>query len=65
LLDDAVAAGEIDPELDAPLLRLLVLGALDWVAECWDPRRGSVEGIAAKAQLTLRSGLASNASPAA
>jgi TetR/AcrR family transcriptional regulator, cholesterol catabolism regulator len=46
-------------------LRLLVLGALGWVAEWWDPRRGSVDDIAAKAQLTLRSGPASNASPAA
>jgi TetR/AcrR family transcriptional regulator, cholesterol catabolism regulator len=65
LLDDAVGAGEIDAELDAPLVRLLVLGALNWVAEWWDPRRGSVDDIVAKAQLILRSGLTSTNSSAA
>ncbi|OBI21489.1 TetR family transcriptional regulator [Mycobacterium sp. E2327] len=57
LFDDAVSAGEINPELDSALVRLLVLGALNWVAEWWDPRRGSVDDIVAKAQLVLRSGL--------
>ena len=57
LFDDAVGAGQIDAELDVPLARLLVLGALNWVAEWWDPRRGSVDDIVAKAQLILRSGL--------
>lgn len=57
LFDDAASAGEINPELDVPLARLLVLGALNWVAEWWDPRRGSVDDIVAKAQLVLRSGL--------
>lgn len=59
LFDDAAAAGEINPELDVLLSRLLVLGALNWVAEWWDPRRGSVDDIVAKAQLILRSGLTS------
>jgi AcrR family transcriptional regulator len=59
LFDDAAAAGELNPELDGALVRLLVLGALNWVAEWWDPRRGSVDDIVAKAQLVLRSGLTS------
>jgi TetR/AcrR family transcriptional regulator, cholesterol catabolism regulator len=65
LFDDAVAAGEINPDMDAPLVRLLVLGALNWVAEWWDPRRGSVDDIVAKAQLLLRSGLTSTNSSSA
>jgi TetR/AcrR family transcriptional regulator, cholesterol catabolism regulator len=59
LFDDAVAAGEINPELDGALVRLLVLGALNWVPEWWDPHRGSVDDIVAKAQLVLRTGLTS------
>jgi len=62
LFDDAIAAGEISPELDAPLTRLLVLGALNYVAEWWDPRRGSVDDIVAKAQLILGSGLTADPS---
>jgi TetR/AcrR family transcriptional regulator, cholesterol catabolism regulator len=65
LFDDAIAAGEIGPELDAALARLLVLGALNWVAEWWDPRRGSVDDIVVKAQLILRSGLTANTSSSA
>jgi AcrR family transcriptional regulator len=57
LFDDAAAAGEINPELADSLVRLLVLGALNWVAEWWDPHRGSVDDVVAKAQLLLRSGL--------
>lgn len=65
LFDDAAGAGEINPELDVLLARLLVLGALNWAAEWWDPHRGSVDDIVAKAQLILRSGLTSvSSSPA-
>lgn len=65
LFDDAIAAGEMSPELDAPMARLLVLGALNWVPEWWDPRRGSVDDIVAKAQLIVRNGLTSNTASAA
>jgi AcrR family transcriptional regulator len=65
LFDDALASGEINPELDAPFVRLLVLGALNWVAEWWDPRRGNVDDVVAKAQLLLRSGLTSTTSSSA
>ncbi len=65
LFFDAAAAGEMDPELDVPLSLLLALGALNWVAEWWDPRRGSVDDIVAKAQLILRRGLTSSSSSTA
>jgi TetR/AcrR family transcriptional regulator, cholesterol catabolism regulator len=65
LFDDAAAAGEINPQLDVPLARLLVLGALNWAAEWWDADRGSVDNVVAKAQLILRSGLTSVSSSTA
>ncbi|BDB44286.1 TetR family transcriptional regulator [Mycobacterium kiyosense] len=65
LFYDAAAAGQVDPELDVALAMLLSLGALNWVAEWWDPRRGSVDDIVAKAQLILRRGLTSNSDPSA
>jgi AcrR family transcriptional regulator len=58
LLADAIADGEINPEFDARLARLLVMGALNWAAEWWEPRRGSVDAIVANAQLLVRNGLA-------
>jgi len=65
LFDDAIASSEINPELDAPLARLLVLGALNWTAEWWDPRRGSIDAIVANAQLIVRNGLTSTTSSSA
>lgn len=59
LVADAIAEGEINPELDPQLARFLVMGALNWTAEWWDPRRGSVDSIVANAQLLVRSGLTS------
>ncbi len=57
LFADAVADGEINPALDVRLARMLVMGALSWAAEWWNPRRGSVEAIVANAQLLVRNGL--------
>jgi len=65
LFDDAIAAGYIGPELDGSLTMLLVLGALNWVPEWWDPRRGSVDDIVAKAQRILLRGLTADTSPSA
>jgi hypothetical protein len=59
LFADAIAEGEINPELDAQLARFLVMGALNWTAEWWDPRRRSIDAIVANAQLLIRSGLTS------
>jgi AcrR family transcriptional regulator len=57
LFADALADGEINPGLDVRLARMLVMGALSWAAEWWNPRRGSVEAIVANAQLLVRNGL--------
>lgn len=57
LVVDAIAEGAINRELDAQVARLLVMGALNWTAEWWDPRRGSIDTIVANAQVLVRSGL--------
>lgn len=65
LFADAMADGEINPELDAQLARFLVMGALNWTAEWWDPQRGSIDALVANAQLLVRSGLTSAAESSA
>lgn len=57
LLGNAAADGQIRPDLDTRLAQLLVLGALNWTAEWWDPRRGSVDAVVRNAQTLVRHGL--------
>ena len=59
LFDHAIAGGEIPPEFDVRTARMLMLGAMNWAVEWWDPRRGSVDALVATMQLLIRSGLAS------
>jgi TetR/AcrR family transcriptional regulator, cholesterol catabolism regulator len=57
LFAEAIAAGEIRPDLDAQYSRLLVMGALNWAAEWWDAKRGSVDTVVETAQILVRNGL--------
>ena len=50
LFDDARADGQLRDDLDARLAQLLVIGALNWCAEWFDPRRSSVDTVVANAQ---------------
>jgi TetR/AcrR family transcriptional regulator, cholesterol catabolism regulator len=59
LFEDAIAGGEIPPEFDVRTARMLMLGAMNWAVEWWDPRRGSIDALVATTQLLIRSGLAS------
>ena len=63
LFADAIADGEIRADLDPRMARLLVMGALNWAAEWWDPRRGSVEDIVTNAQILVRNGLSPAPAP--
>jgi TetR/AcrR family transcriptional regulator, cholesterol catabolism regulator len=54
-----VADGEMRSDLDPRTARLLVMGALNWAAEWWDPRRGSVDAVVSNAQILVRNGLGS------
>jgi AcrR family transcriptional regulator len=59
LVDAAVHSGEARAEVDAPMVRRLVLGGLSWTAEWWDGDRGDVDRLVAAARDLVRSVLAS------
>jgi len=64
LLQDADNAGLLRPGLDLAAARMLVLGALNWAAEWWNPRRGSLDAVVSTAKALVRNGLSGAASPA-
>lgn len=57
LMNAAVADGAIRSDLDAKLALALILGALNWAAEWWDPRRSSVDTLILNAQTFVRHSL--------
>ncbi len=57
LFKEAAARGEIREDLDLYIAQMLVFGALNWTAEWWNPRRGSVDTVVAMAQSFVRAGL--------
>jgi TetR/AcrR family transcriptional regulator, cholesterol catabolism regulator len=57
LLLDSSGAGLLRPDLDPGVARMLVLGALNWAAEWWNPRRGSLDEVVRTAQSLVRHGL--------
>lgn len=57
LLLEAIQSGHVRPDLDPSVARMLVLGALNWAAEWWNPRRGSIETVVRTAQSLVRHGL--------
>jgi len=57
LLQDADNAGLLRPDLDPMAARMMVLGALNWAAEWWNPRRGSLDTVVRTAQSLVRHGL--------
>jgi AcrR family transcriptional regulator len=64
LFDEAWADGQLRNDLDARHAQLLVLGALNWSAEWFDPRRSSVDTIVSNAQVLVRNGLSPAPRPA-
>lgn len=59
LINDIAREGLLRPELDLYIAQMLVLGALNWAVEWWDPRRGSLESVVSNAQSMIRHGLTS------
>ncbi|GAA4776164.1 TetR/AcrR family transcriptional regulator [Actinomycetospora chlora] len=57
------AEGDLDPGLDPGTALMVVLGALNWTAEWWDPARGSLDGVIDAAQRLVRDGLAATEQP--
>ena len=61
LFQDARRDGEMRPELDPRAARMLVLGALNWAAEWWNPRRESLDQVIRTAKSIVRAGLSAEA----
>jgi len=57
LLEQARDADLLRDDLDLTAARMLVLGALNWAAEWWDPTRGHLDSVVATAQSIVRHGL--------
>lgn len=57
LIAAAAADGQLRSDLDPKLAQRLILGALNWSAEWWDPRRTSVETLVTNAQVFIRHSL--------
>jgi TetR/AcrR family transcriptional regulator, cholesterol catabolism regulator len=57
LINDMARSGELRADLDLYIAQMLVLGALNWAVEWWDPRRGSLDTVVANAQSFVRHGL--------
>lgn len=57
LINDVAREGLLRPELDLYIAQMLVLGALNWAVEWWNPRRASVEIVVGNAQSIIRHGL--------
>ena len=57
LLEGAHASGAIRPGLDLRAARMLVMGALNWTPEWWNPRLGPLDGVIETAQSIVRHGL--------
>ncbi|WP_299574881.1 TetR/AcrR family transcriptional regulator [uncultured Williamsia sp.] len=64
LFKNAADAGMIRADLDQRVARMLVMGALNWAVEWWNPRRGSLDSVVASAQTLVRAGLSPSPSTA-
>ena len=50
LFDDAAAAGALRADADVRICQMLVMGALNWAAEWWDPGRAFLDALVDAAQ---------------
>ncbi|MEV0972344.1 TetR/AcrR family transcriptional regulator [Microtetraspora glauca] len=57
LFRDLDNAGDLRPGLDPRVAHLLVLGAINWAAEWWNPKRDTFDAVVRNAQSLVRHGL--------
>jgi AcrR family transcriptional regulator len=57
ILKEAAKAGDLRADVDLPTAQMLVLGALNWTSEWWDPTRGSIDLLVENAKTFVRRGL--------
>lgn len=58
LLERLAESGELRPGLDIGIARMLVIGALNWTTEWWNPEHDSLDVLIATAQSIVRNSLA-------
>ncbi|WP_329410238.1 TetR/AcrR family transcriptional regulator [Nocardia vinacea] len=58
LLERLAASGQLRSGLDIGIARMLVIGALNWTAEWWNPEHDSLDTLIATAQSIVRNSLA-------
>lgn len=63
LLADAQRAGEIAPGIDLTIIRLTLIGALNWSSEWFNPRKKSVDTIAEVVCNMLFDGIGAHGKP--
>ncbi|MBF6149535.1 TetR/AcrR family transcriptional regulator [Nocardia nova] len=63
LLERLAESGELRPGLDIGIARMLVIGALNWTAEWWNPDHGSLDSLVATAQSIVRNSVAIQDTP--
>ncbi|MQA85548.1 MAG: TetR family transcriptional regulator [Streptosporangiales bacterium] len=61
LIAEARASGELRPDIDPRAARMLILGALNWAPEWWNPRQGSLDNVVYTALAIVREGLTGQA----
>lgn len=54
LIRQAAEEGQLRPDLDLFISQMLVLGSLNWTAEWWNPKRGSIDVVVKNAQSFVR-----------
>jgi AcrR family transcriptional regulator len=57
LINDLARSGALRADLDLYVAQMLMLGALNWALEWWNPRRASLDTVVATAQSFVRHGL--------
>nr|WP_227012962.1 MULTISPECIES: TetR/AcrR family transcriptional regulator [unclassified Pseudonocardia] len=50
LIEDLRDAGQLRPDVEPSIARMLVLGCLNWTVEWWDAERGDIDRLIAVAQ---------------
>ena len=63
LINDMARSGELREDLDLYIAQMLVLGALNWTVEWWNPRRGSLDAVVTNARSFIRHGLGPTGRP--
>jgi AcrR family transcriptional regulator len=57
LVNELAREGKLQRDLDPYIAQMLVLGALNWAVEWWEPLHTSIEAVVANAQTVIRHGL--------